>query len=105
MRGSSAAYIRAHATDPITIDQVLDVAAVSRRSLERRFRQRLGRSPGPEIRRVQIDKAKQLLADTDQKLNTISKSCGYSCFRNFATAFHRETGMRPSAFRKSQWMQ
>jgi LacI family transcriptional regulator len=101
MLAMAIAYIRQHATEPITIDDVLDVVPLSRRSLERRFRERLGRTPGSEIRRVQIDKARQLLADSDQTLNTIARACGYSSFRNFATAFRRETSFGPSAYRKS----
>ncbi|HEX8341174.1 MAG TPA: substrate-binding domain-containing protein [Tepidisphaeraceae bacterium] len=97
--GRAMAFIHAHALEPIGIDAVLEVVPVSRRSLERRFRQRVGRSPGEEIRRVQIEQAKHLLAETNQTLARVAAACGYSQFRNFATAFTRVTGASPSQYR------
>jgi LacI family transcriptional regulator len=96
----AVAFIRQHATKPISIDDVLDAVPLSRRSLERRFRERLGRSPGEEIRRIQLEVAKQLLIDTDQTLARITQRSGYRQFRNFASAFRRETGLSPSDYRK-----
>ena len=91
-------FIRKHATDPITVDDVIDAIPFSRRSLERRFRQRLGRSPAEEIRRVQIDRAKWLLLESSQKRSAIARAVGYNSFRNFATAFRREVGMTPTKY-------
>jgi len=97
----AVAYIRAHATDPLTIEALLDQVPLSRRSLERRFRDRLGRSPGDEIRRVQMEKARSLLIETDHTLTKIAAAVGYNQFRNFATAFRRDFGSSPSAYRKT----
>jgi LacI family transcriptional regulator len=97
----AVAYIREHAPDPIDVGQVLEEVPLSRRSLERKFRERLGRSPGDEIRRVQIEKAQRLLIETDQTLRAIGLAAGYSQFRNFATAFQRVTGMTPRMYRQA----
>jgi AraC-like DNA-binding protein len=58
---SAVAFIRSHATDPIQVKDVLRAVAVSRRWLERRFREVLGRGPGAEIRRVRLARAEPVL--------------------------------------------
>ena len=93
-------FIRQHATDPISVSDILEASPMSRRVLERRFRQHLGRSPAQEIRRIQIEKAQGLLVETDHTLNQIADRCGFAQFRNFATAFRRQTGMTPTAYRR-----
>ena len=59
------AFVRAHAATPIQVSDILREVAISRSSLERRFQEALGRSPAEEIRRVRLERTKQLLADTD----------------------------------------
>ena len=92
-------YIRRHATDPIGVDDVVREVALSRRSLERRFRQRLDRSPAEEILRVRVERAKGLLGDSDLPVSAVAEAVGYGQSRNFATAFQREVGMEPRAYR------
>jgi hypothetical protein len=47
-------YIRDHATDGCTVEDVLHHAPMGRSCLERRFRKFLGRSPQAEINRVRM---------------------------------------------------
>ena len=98
-------FIRDHSEDRIDVSDLLQLVPVSRRSLERRFREQLGRSPLDEIRKSKTLRAKKLLADTQLTLASISTSCGFQSFRNFATAFKRDVGLTPSAYRKSMRMQ
>src|SRR5690606_1416331 len=54
-------FISTAATRRIGVTDVADHVAISRRQLERRFSEVVGRSVHEEIRRCQIDRAKQLL--------------------------------------------
>jgi len=93
-------FIRRHATLPVGVDDVVEAAGCSRRSLERLFRTNLGHTPAEEIRRVQVNHAKWLLVESDRSLTQVSERCGYQSFRNFATAFRREVGISASTYRK-----
>src|SRR5581483_6120371 len=62
-------HIRERACEGISVDDVLRAAPVSRSTLERGLRALLGRSPHAEIRRVQLDRARRLLRETDLKLS------------------------------------
>jgi len=82
---------------------VADVAAllpVSRRSLERRFQQILGRTVLEEITRCRVERVRSLLEETDMPLKQLAKLVGFSSPETLAKAFNRQVGQTPSAYRK-----
>jgi LacI family transcriptional regulator len=93
-------FIRAHACEGIRIDDVLRAVPVSRSTLERRFREVLGRSPKREILRLQIERAKSLLLGSEQPVKWVAGSAGFQSPKYFSDAFERMVGMRPEKFRK-----
>ncbi len=93
-------FIADNASRTITVSNVLEAVTISRRVLEQRFQKHLGRSPAAEIRRVKIEKAKQLLADTDRSLNGIAAACGFEHPEVLTRVFRRQEGVTPSSFRK-----
>ncbi len=94
-------YIREHACQGITVDDVLDKIPLSRSTLERRFRKYLRRSPQAEIRIVQLNRAKQLLAETDHALHRIAEIVGYEHAEYFNVAFKRAFDCTPGQFRRN----
>lgn len=94
-------FIRENACSGIRVDDVLDQVALSRRSLEKRFRASLGRLPHSEIRRVQIERVKQLLVSSDYKLERIAELTGFSTAQYLAGLFHRVVKMTPGAWRQA----
>ena len=79
---------------------VLAEVPVSRSVLERQFRQVLGRTPKAEILRVQLDRAKQLLAETDLPLAAVAARTGFRTEKYFGDIFHRKVGERAGAYRR-----
>lgn len=92
-------YIEQHACDPISIEDVVVHGTLSRRSLERRFREAFGRTVHDEIRRVQFERAKHLLASADMKLPSLARCCGFSDARYFTRQFRQAFGETPSQYR------
>ena len=92
-------YIREHACDPCSVDDVLLQVSVGRRRLERLFARKLGYSPATEIVRVQIETAKQLLSRPEFKLAEVSHRCGFANPPSFTRAFTRVVGVTPSGYR------
>ena len=93
-------FIRDHADEPIRVDDVVASVPLSRRVLERRFRQGLGRSPAQEIRRVRLRIAKKLLVETDLPIAQVAAASGFTSAVHFSLRFPRETGLSPSRYRK-----
>jgi LacI family transcriptional regulator len=93
-------FIRANACRGIGVGDVLRHVPLSRSALERRFKIVLRRSPKEEILRVQLDRARHLLGESDLPLEVVADRCGFSSCKYFGDAFRRELGVRPGAFRK-----
>jgi LacI family transcriptional regulator len=93
-------FIRDHACDGIRVDSVVRHVAMSRSVFERRFKRILGRTPKAELLRIQIDRSRQLLAETDLGLAAIADQTGFSNEKYFSAAFFRQTRQRPTDFRR-----
>ena len=92
-------FIRDSADQPIDVEDVLKQVPMNRRTLERRFRTVLGRTPLQEIRRVHIEQAKQLLVDTDLPTPNIAIASGFANASRLAIIFRKMTGMKPTEYR------
>jgi LacI family transcriptional regulator len=93
-------FIREHACDGIHVPDLVRVAALSRTMLERRFARLVGRSPKAEILRVQLKRAKQLLAETDLPLPDIAERAGFKHPEYFNAIFRLKAGISPGRFRR-----
>jgi LacI family transcriptional regulator, galactose operon repressor len=92
-------FIREHASDGIKVADVLRAVPLSRRVLEAKFKKLLARTPHDEIVRVQIERVKQLLVETDLPLATIAARTGYRHVEYMTVAFKHATGQPPSHYR------
>ena len=94
-------FIREHASEGIRVEDVLEQVTLSRRAFETRFRNAVSRPPHMEIRRVQIERVKELLVGTDFKLEKIADMTGFSSAQYLAGLFHRVVGVTPGNWRQS----
>ena len=93
-------YIREHACEPINIKQVMEVVPLSRRALESRFRNLLGRTPHDELLRCRIERAKQLLTETELPVKAVAERVGVGNAEYLSVLFRRLAGCTPGAFRQ-----
>lgn len=92
-------YIQMHACRGVQIEDLMEGLTISRRTLERRFRQRFGRSLLDEVRRVQMQRASELLLDTQLPIGEIAHRCGISEHSRFTSYFTKRFGVTPTRFR------
>lgn len=95
------AYIHEHYADPITRDEIADHLGVSKDYLTRCFHEESGLSFITYLRRYRLNRAKDLLADRGKNITEIAMAVGFSDSNYFARAFRQETGISPSAYRRS----
>lgn len=93
-------FIRDHACDGVRVDAVVRHVAMSRSVFERRFKRILDRTPKAELLRIQIERSRQLLTETDLGLAAIADQAGFSNEKYFSDAFFRQTKQRPTDFRR-----
>lgn len=92
--------IRANAHEPITVNDIADKLAISRRSLERRFQALLHRTVGEEIARVHLERAKLLLATSSMNVPAVAKASGYGSPEYLAAVVKKNTGLTPRQYRQ-----
>jgi LacI family transcriptional regulator len=97
----SVRFILEHCHEPISVKDLVGVAAMSRRGLHKAFIEHLGRTPGEELHRVRIERAKALLAESNHKMEVLARMCGYQSANSFCVAFKQATGMPPKSYRDS----
>lgn len=95
----SLQFLWEHGHEPISIKDLVKAAAMSRRGLHKAFLEHLDRTPGQELRRIRIDRAKKLLAESNQKIESVASMSGYQSINSFCVAFKRDTGMSAKSFR------
>ncbi len=93
-------YIREHAAEPITVQTVAESLQVSRRSLERRFRQVLGHAPHQELRQARLELAKKYLLETDWPLTRVARASGFTSAAYLVHVFHVLARCTPAAYRR-----
>lgn len=93
-------FIREHAAEPLQVDDVLDHVPLSRRSLERRFQQLVRHSITDEIRQAHINRAKDLLVNTDLAMSQVAIASGFTTATRLGIVFHKEVGQSPTEFRR-----
>jgi LacI family transcriptional regulator len=92
-------FIRDHACEGIGVSDVLRAVPQARRLLERRFKKILGHTPHDEILRVQLDRVKTLLAQTDLPLSEIAERTGFAHVEYLSVVFKKRIGQPPSRYR------
>lgn len=93
-------FIRQHARESIQVSDVVEVVALSRRSLYKRFRRALGRSPNEEIRRVRVEQITRMLIETNLSVSQIALALGYPGVAHIARYFRREKGLSLLEYRR-----
>jgi LacI family transcriptional regulator len=81
------------------VNDIVGQLAVSRRSLEIRFRRAVGHSILTEIQRARLKRAKQLLSETDLSIAAVADASGFGSASYLAAVFSGDMGMTPAKFR------
>ena len=94
------AHIQRHATEGMDVQDILRELPVTRQTLQRRFKQVVGRSPYQEILRVRIEHVKAMLIQTAESLETIAAASGFNDTVRMKVIFKKVIGVPPGQFRK-----
>ncbi|OON60321.1 ArgR family transcriptional regulator [Massilia sp. KIM] len=91
----AVALMEANIEEPLSTDEIAQLAGVSRRQLERLFKQYLGSLPSRYYLELRLKRARQLLLDTNHSIVQVGLMCGFSSGSHFSTAFGALFGNTP----------
>ena len=93
-------YIHAHFSEEISNDKLSKISGYHPYHLNRLMKQYTGTTLHQYIIDYRIERAKNLLRETDMPINLVAQGCGYNNFSNFSFDFKRKTATAPSVYRK-----
>ncbi len=93
-------YIEANLGVDITLSDLARLSELSLDTFARRFRATTGLAPYAYIIQRRVQRAKELLRETDMEIVEISLALGFSSQSHFTTTFRRLIGIAPRAYRR-----
>lgn len=94
-------YIRDNLLKPLSIDELADRVAMSRRSFTRHFAKATGMSVKEWVENERMRKAKDLLETTDLSIEVVAEESGFRSSVSFRQAFSRAVHVSPRDFRRT----
>lgn len=91
----AAELMEANTEEPLTIEQIAHHVGLSRRHLERLFREHLGCVPSAYYLRVRVTKAQHLLCQTTQPIMDVAMACGFASPSHFSKVYKDVFGHSP----------
>jgi LacI family transcriptional regulator len=96
---SALQYIHREQGCNISVESVVQEVAVSRRNLEKRFRDTIGRTILEEIQITRLERAKRLLLETTYPVSKVAELSGFGTTGYFIQFFQSRVGRTPRKYR------
>ncbi len=98
----AVALMEANVAEPLNTDDVARLIGVSRRQLERLFRQHLGAMPSRWYLDLRLEHARRLLQQGSRSILQVGLSCGFSSAPHFSNAYRTRFGRTPREERSAR---
>ena len=95
------AYVERHYSEKLSLATVARVAGFAPNYFSRLFKRREHVTLELFIRRLRIERAKQLLKTTDLEVKRVAQLSGFATQHYFARVFRRATGTTPVGWRRA----
>ncbi len=93
-------YMQEHLSENLTIDDICAVLHYNRSYIFKQFKKTTGTSIMAYFNKLKINRAKQLLRESELSISQISESLAFQDPNYFSRSFKKATGFTPSAYRK-----
>ena len=97
--GETMTWALGHLDRPLPVARLARRAGMSRRNLDRRFREITGAAPLTWLTHQRVLHAQQLLESTRLPVEEVARRCGFSSAAALRQPFKRVTGTAPAAYR------
>ncbi|WP_322616642.1 GlxA family transcriptional regulator [Pseudomonas sp. BIC9C] len=94
-------YAREHLAQPLSVEQLAQVANLSPRQFSRAFRAETGQSPAKAIENLRLEAARQMLERGRLTLDQIALETGFADRRRMRETFLRVFGQPPQVIRRN----
>jgi transcriptional regulator GlxA family with amidase domain len=91
----AVSLMEANLGEPLPTEEIARLVGVSRRQLERLFKQHLDELPSRYYAELRLARARRLLQQTSQSILQIGLSCGFASGSHFSNAYRARFGRTP----------
>ncbi len=95
-------YMRNHLNEPFSVGKLVNHIGYGRSRLFELFRANTGMTPNDYLRRMRLEAARELLANTSRPVTEIAFKVGFNSSQYFSTVFLQYTGVTPTGFRSRE---
>lgn len=95
-------YAAATFEQPLTLDELASVACLSPNHFLRSFKQLFRQTPHQYLTKLRLERARWLLANTDDSVTDICLTVGFQSLGSFSALFRRHVGASPDQFRRKK---
>ena len=82
-------------SEPLSLVEIADDAGLSRRQIERLFRQEMGRSPARYYLEIRLDRARHLLVQSSMPVVEVAVACGFVSASHFSKCYREVYNRSP----------
>lgn len=93
-------HLSANFRRDLCVEDLAELAGMSRRNFARRFKEATGHLPGRYLQMLRVEAARRLLEDGAASIQRVAAAVGYEDVAFFRGIFKRYSGMTPSAYRE-----
>lgn len=98
----AARYMEANYANMVSLDELAEHLHISKYHFLRTFGKTVGITPHAYLNRIRIERAMELLHNSEHSIEEIAQLVGYSSGSYFIKVFTKLTGLTPGAFRSGQ---
>jgi transcriptional regulator GlxA family with amidase domain len=98
---ATLAWMQDHLREPLSLDDIARHAAMSIRTLNRRFREHVGTTPLQWLLVLRVERAKELLETTDLSIERIADEVGFGSSVTLRHHFTKRVRVPPNRYRAS----
>lgn len=94
--------MEAHLSEPLSLVEIADAVDLSRRQIERLFRQEMGRSPARYYLEIRLDRARHLLIQSSLPVVEVAVACGFVSASHFSKCYRELYARSPQQERNDR---
>jgi transcriptional regulator GlxA family with amidase domain len=98
---SALTYAKKNLAEPLSVEQLAEVARLSPRQFSRAFRAETGQCPAKAVERLRLEAARLMLEESRHTIDHVAGATGFSDLRRMREAFLRAFGQPPQVFRRN----
>ncbi len=99
---TTIAHLETNYREPVTLEELVEISKMSRRSYLRAFEAAMGCTPIAHLIHLRITRATEMLRTTDASITDIAYDVGFNDGNYFSRQFRQAIGMTPRAYRQQR---